>query len=288
METTTDNARIVGLDTDPIADARSAWARLQAAEQDAADATAAIGAAFLTAARDGRGIQSGTGAAKKLSTRNFAEAVGCGRMVVSRGMRLALLREAFPQSVWTVRDADTVPASAIADHRLTPDAVGAIGGAIAGGKSGADAVAATRPHGKRAGQSANAGAATTAAIQSVAKSETPRAAIADAAAVARDAAALVSTSADTDDARRADATRAVAMLDALRIGTRDGMADVESWVGAVTRLFCDAHDGLKGDDAVMWAAAVANLRPTITRLYSAASAVEVPATRKSATRRRKS
>lgn len=286
MNITTEPARIVGLDTDPIADARSAWARLQAAEQDAADATAAIGAAFLTAARDGRGIQSGTGAAKKLSTRNFADAVGCGRMVVSRGMRLAMLREAFPTAVWTVRDADTLPASAIADNRLTPEAVGAIGGAIAGGKSGADAVASTRPHGKRAGQSANAGAATAAAIQSVAKSDTPRAAIADAAAVARDAAALVSTSADTDDARRADATRAVAMLDALRIGTRDADADAAAWVGAIGRLLADAHDALAGDDAATWGAAIAGVKPAIMRMLATAAG-SAPQPRKSATRRGK-
>jgi hypothetical protein len=293
METTNETARIVGLESDPIADARSAWTRLQAAEQDAADATAAIGAAFLLAARDGRGIQSGTGAAKKLSTRNFADAVGCGRMVISRGMRLSLLRESFPQAVWTVRDADTLPGSAIVEHRLTPDAIGAIGGAIAGGKSGADAIASTRPHGRRAGQPANAGAATTAAIQSVAKSDTPRAAIADAAAVARDAAALVSTSADTDDARRADAVRAVAVLDTLRIGTRDATVDAAAWQAAIMALVNDAIAAMRGDwfDAEPWADAVMVAKRMMDSAATDAAAfikpARNPATRKSATRRGK-
>ena len=115
---------IVGAE-DSIAAAKAAYGRLLAAESDAADATADIGAAYLTALRTGSGIVLAAGkAARKLSIRNFEAATGIARSTIARGARLAALREAVPSIAWTVRDADSIPADAFdkGSGRLTADA----------------------------------------------------------------------------------------------------------------------------------------------------------------------
>lgn len=266
---------IVGAE-DTVAAAKAAYARLQAAESDAADATSDIGAAYLRALREGKGVVLAPGrAARKLSIRNFESATGISRSTIARGARLAALREAVPGIAWTVRDADSIPADAFdkGSGRLTAKAAAEAGQF----RTGPDAVKALRgvraPRSDSTPEAKASKQAKTAALEAIAAgtADAVRDTIADAAKQASAIAEAVGIDGRASDAAKAEARESRAVL-----AVATGSTDPDGFAAAVEAIVKRAEAGWEfdngSDEARAWAAATAKAKRAVTRLAAAAKA----------------